>query len=148
MSVAIAGRCRNFAYVFLHRQSRSPVSRSEPESAGEPERLRVVRLVEVELLVLEPHVHVLENVDARAGAPREGAVAVVVGDVAERCRNARVDVVPVVAGLREELEPVADRERADEVRREAVRLDGQPRVGEDFVVRASASSTAKYGFTR
>ena len=56
------------AYVVRHRQTGRP-GQSEAVCAGKPERLGIVRRVEVELLVLEPDVHAFEDVDAEARTP-------------------------------------------------------------------------------
>src|SRR5688572_21882031 len=108
MSVASAAECRMDAYVVRHRQSGRRVGQSEAVGAREPERLRVIGGVEVELLVLEADVDPVEDIEARARTPGEGAVTVIFAQAAEGRGNLRFDVVPVIAGLRKYLEPVPD----------------------------------------
>src|SRR5262245_39840032 len=143
MSVPRAAESRRDAYVVRHRQSGLKVRRSEAERAREPERARVVGLVEIELLVLEADVEPVEDVGTGARAPGERVVAFRSVQVADRRRQPRLRVIPEVTDLPEELVPVAERQDADGVWRESVRVHGQPRVGDDLVARAAEVQVGK-----
>src|SRR5688572_33007725 len=89
MSAASAAECRMDAYVVRHRQSGPRVRQSEAPGPGQPERLRIVGLVEIELFVLEADVHPLEHVEPDTAAPGKRAVAFVLAHAAERRGNFR-----------------------------------------------------------
>ena len=93
----------------------------ETPGGGQPQRIGIIRAFEIVLFVLEAHVESLADVRADARAVDQVLGLFVEFDVAvDLVFNADIGVVEVIAETPVDLEPVAERNRADDERREAI----------------------------